>query len=114
MQNNNECLNKLIWDRYSKEYFVERKTVEEAVYCAVAHFNNGASSILKLVNKLGVSPGYYTGQLCTAKDVQRIKKSACRSTEVAKKHRENKRAVKKGFLDSLPQTEKEMYDPGAH
>ncbi|GFO10610.1 forkhead box protein k1 [Plakobranchus ocellatus] len=89
-QNNNECLNKLIWDRCSKEYFVERKTVEEAVYSAVAHFNDGPSSILKVLNKLGVSPGYYTGQKCTAKDVQRIKKSACRSTEVAKKQEKQK------------------------
>ena len=49
-QNNNECLNKLILDRCSKEYFVERKIVEEAVYSAVAHFifNDGATSIMKL------------------------------------------------------------------
>ena len=46
--------------------------------------------------------------------MQRIKKSACRSTEAAKKHRKNKRAVKKGFLNGLPQTDKDMYDPGAH
>ena len=47
-------------------------------------------------------------------DVQWIKKSASRSTKVAKKHRKYKRAVKKGFMDSIPRTDKDMYDPGAH
>ncbi|KAG1662100.1 4-coumarate--CoA ligase-like 9 [Nymphon striatum] len=35
-QNTNECLNKLIWDRCNKEYFVENATC-----CAVSHFNDG-------------------------------------------------------------------------
>ena len=92
----NECLNKLIWDRCYEEYFVERKTVEEAVYSAiaVAHFNDGATSTMKLL-KLGVSPGHYTEQLRISKDAQRIKKSACKAAEAAKKHGKDKRAVRK-------------------
>ena len=44
-QNSNECLNKLIWDRCSKEIYVEKDTIEEATYSAVAYFNDGSISI---------------------------------------------------------------------
>ena len=47
-QNNNECLNKLIWNRCAKEYYAEKETLEQSVFSAVAYFTDGAISIIKL------------------------------------------------------------------
>ena len=54
-QNNNECFNKIVWDRCSKEVFVGRLTIEEAVFSSISHFNDGNSSLLHLFECLGVS-----------------------------------------------------------
>jgi hypothetical protein len=39
-QNNNEALNKLIWERCSKEVYVERETIEEAVLSAISYLKD--------------------------------------------------------------------------
>ena len=84
-QNVNECLNKIIWDRCSKEFFVEKTIIEDAVYCAVAHFNEGAKSVLDLQIALGLSMGYFSHKMCQLKDEMRIKLSISRSSDSAKK-----------------------------
>ena len=52
-QNVNENLNKLIRDRCSKEYFVDRYTVEEAAWSALSYLNDGFSSVEKTLEKRG-------------------------------------------------------------
>ena len=52
-QNVNECLNKLIWDRCNKEYYVEADVIEDAVFSAISHFNDGRISVVKLFTKPG-------------------------------------------------------------
>ena len=54
-QNNNECLNKLIWDRCPKETFVSRLAIEDATYSAVSYFNDGNASVIRVFSELGVS-----------------------------------------------------------
>ncbi|KAK3770056.1 hypothetical protein RRG08_043214 [Elysia crispata] len=112
-QNNNECLNKLIWDRCSKEYYAEKETVEQAVYSAVAYFNDGAVSITKLFEKLGF-PGSYTLNGCIARDRARITQSAKQCSDRAKKRRKAIRAIKKGFRDTTEAKEGDMYSDGGH
>ncbi|KAK6970916.1 forkhead box protein k1 [Biomphalaria glabrata] len=80
-QNANESLNKLIWDRCSKEYFAEKTTIEKSVYSAISHFNDGASSILKLHENLGIAGGYYSEKLCKKKRMTCIKKLSSQSTK---------------------------------
>ena len=43
-QNVNECLNGRKWDRCAKEKSAGRRTVEEVVYSAVAHFHDGEAA----------------------------------------------------------------------
>ena len=74
-QNANECLYKIVWDRCSKEYFVERDVVKEAAYSAVSHFNDGRIAILKVFESLHITPGRFTNFLCSAQDNRRISKS---------------------------------------
>lgn len=113
-QNNNECLNKLIWDRCSKEYYVEVRTVEEAVYSAISYFNDGASSIAKLLEKLGIVIGHNSLQKCKTKDTTRINASDNRSSTAARKRRKTLKAIRKGFMDTTEATEGDMYTAGGH
>lgn len=113
-QNNNECLNKLIWDRCSKEVFVGNLTIEDAVYCAVAQFNDGNVSVLKHFEKLGITPGRFTSSAAGAVDQKRIYWSDLKSSEAAKKHRKHLRAVKKGFQDINEEKEGNVYESGSH
>ncbi|KAK3776186.1 hypothetical protein RRG08_063729 [Elysia crispata] len=113
-QNRNECLNKLIWDRCSKEYFVEKNVVEEGVYSAVSFFNNGAQSVLDYYSVLGINPGYFTTQLCHLRDNARANSSIVKSSEPARKRRKVLRAIKKGFQDKATEAERDLYNPGGH
>lgn len=113
-QNNNECLNKLIWDRCSKEVFVGNKTIEDAVYCAVAQFNDGNVSILKHFEKLGINPGRFTSSAVGVTNRKRIYLSDLKSAEKAKKRRKQLRSLKKGFEDKNEEQEGNVYESGAH
>ena len=110
-QNSNECLNKLVWDRCSKEYYVEKATVEEAVYSAVAYFTDGASAMVKLFQCLGIE-GNYTLTARKAKDTKRMAKSTYKSLEYSKQRRKTIRAIKKGFQDKTEATEGDIYSAG--
>ena len=59
-QNANEGLNKLIWQRCLKTSFASRIIVEIAASSAVICYNDGASGVYNVLEKLGISPGTYT------------------------------------------------------
>ena len=59
---------------------MEEDTVEEAVYSAVAYFNDGASTVVKLFQCLGIE-GNYKLRTRKAKDTERIAKSTYKSLE---------------------------------
>ncbi len=84
-QNNNECLNKIVWDRCNKEYYVEKEVIEEAVYSAVSHFNDGRSSLISLFEAMNIVPGIFTSYSCQRQDSQRITGSLTKSSTPAKK-----------------------------
>ena len=56
-QNPNESLNNLIWKRCPKKVYQGKKIVELCTASAVAHFNDGASSIAAVLKRLGIIPG---------------------------------------------------------
>ncbi|GFS27558.1 hypothetical protein ElyMa_005281300 [Elysia marginata] len=111
-QNNNECLNKLIWDRCSKEMFAERNIVKEAVNSAVAYYNDGSQSIIRLHQILGIQSKVYPSLLCSEQDRSRFLKSGIKCSEKAKKRRKTLRATKKGFLEKVHRAEGDVYTPG--
>lgn len=75
-QNANECLNKLIWDRCSKEIYVESMVIEDATWAAVSYFNDGCSSIVDVMIELGLEPGLFTRNACYERDAKRIMQAA--------------------------------------
>lgn len=90
---------------------MEMAIVEEAGFSAVAYYNDGASSIMKIHLNLGIIPKWYTSLMCSRKDKVRIEQSAAKSFDRVKKRRKTFRATKKGFVDRQKQVEREVYTP---
>ena len=51
-QNPNECLNKLIWTRCPKEVWIGVNTLKQATLAAVARFNDGYISYVKIMQQM--------------------------------------------------------------
>lgn len=84
-QNVNECFNKIVWDHCSKNVFVGREILEEAVYSSVGLFNDGNSSVMRQFELLGISNNDCTKSACRSSDSRRIQDSLLKSSEKAKK-----------------------------
>ena len=104
-QNPNECLNKCIWDRCQKEQWVSRKVVEQSCCSAVCHFNDGAASLIKTLERLGVKTGQFTVAGCKKIDQRRIDHSVRKMTDQVKARRKRIRAIKKGYTDKQNEIE---------
>ena len=89
------------------------KTVQQASYAAVSHFNDGNISFLYVLQHLGVDPGYFTTAICRKRDAIRIMKSNIRSTATSKQRRKTLRAINKGWLDKKQDVEGVSYGKGA-
>ncbi|GFS06368.1 hypothetical protein ElyMa_002963800 [Elysia marginata] len=96
-QNGNECSNKLIWQRCSKDIYVDKITVEEAVYSAVSYFNDGSISIIRTFERLGIKAGYFTKMRSSVRDEQRLHFASIKASDRAKQARKKLRAKRKGF-----------------
>ena len=113
-QNPNESLNKLIWARCPKKIYQGRKVVELCTASAVCHFNDGASSIARVLQKLGICPGKFTNAAIRKCDARRIALSEKKSSEKVKQRRKKLRAIKKGLWDLEKEKERDMYQSGGH
>ena len=61
--------------------------IEEAVYSAVSHFNDGRSSLILLFEVMNIVPGIFTSYSCQRQDTQRITSSLTKSSTPAKKEK---------------------------
>ena len=59
-QNANECLNSVTWARCPKTLFVGKSRVEAAASMAITTFNEGASAMLAVIEKLWVKSTVFT------------------------------------------------------
>ena len=113
-QKRKECLNKLIRDRCSKEYFAEKGVIEDASYTAVSHFNDGRESVIQMFQKLNIHAGHFTEDACRQQNAKRVQKSLEKSAFRVKARRKALRARKKGFADKNSLKEGNIYEAGAH
>eukprot|EP00794_Sanderia_malayensis_P002926 gene2926-3380_t len=114
-QNENECLNSVIWKKCPKDVFVGRRVLELGVSCAVINFNNGSSGMMEVYRKLGLVAGKQTADGCKRKDKQRLKHNVVQSSEKAKKRRKKLRSLRKGYTDKEEEEEGgKSYLSGAH
>ena len=58
-QNSNESLNNMVWRRCPNNIYQGKKVVELCTASAVASFNDGASSVATVLERLGVKPGHH-------------------------------------------------------
>ena len=58
----------MIWQRVLKEVYVGRETLELGLYDAVAHFNIGAVTVIRIFQALNIPPGKYTEEGCKLLD----------------------------------------------
>ena len=72
-QNQNESLNKMIWERAPKETFIGSQGIETAMYDVVANFNIGATASSRVLRYLGIEPGKHTLDGCKKIDLDRIR-----------------------------------------
>ena len=99
-QNNNECLNGVVWKRLPKDIFVGRKVFEIGICSAIVNFNVGATSFLADVRKkLCLVDGNFTRVFCHKADMDRINKCNFKSLVATKNSRKRSRDIRKGFGD---------------
>lgn len=108
-QNRNEALNALIWQRATKETHSGLPVVELATFLAVAHFNDGAVSLITILKELGIAPGVHCVAACSKLDYNRIRHSRRKSSEAAKKRRKQLRNWKRGYSETLEAREGPSY-----
>ena len=79
---------------------------------AVSWWNNGTSSLLRVLQRLNIEPGKETEDFVKHSDKKRMKKAELRDSEAAKDARKRRRRLKKK-LDKVVQKEGTTYAPGA-
>ena len=95
-QNQNESFNALIWQLSPKTLFCGASVVKLSTDVAVAQFNHGMMTLLRVLVEMGCRPGLFTEQHLKSEDVSRVSKSTRKSTET-EKHRRKVRRRRKGI-----------------
>ena len=112
-QNPNECLNKLIWTRCPKEVWVGVNTLKQATLAAVAHFNDGYISYVKIMQQMGINLGHFSNSICQKLDNARLYNSQRKSMDSAKQQRKTLREIKKGYQDKKQEEDGTLYAKGS-
>ena len=71
-QNNDECLNAMIWAQCPKTSFIGLQRVQGSVARAVCVFNEGANELISVMNRMFTDISHSTLQLLSQKDERRI------------------------------------------
>lgn len=111
-QNNNECLTAQIWLRCPKTVFMGRKRVEGAVARAVSIFNEGATELVAIMNKLWVDVSLHTLQKLAKGDEKRMSKADAAATRQFRNRRKKQAVRHRVQLRAEANREGEVYGPG--
>jgi hypothetical protein len=74
-QNQNEAFNALIWQHATKETHSSLPTCEFATYLAVGHFDDVSTTLLSVLENLGIVPGSHATKACQKFDRDRVRDS---------------------------------------
>ena len=111
-QNRNECINSMVWVRCPKHKHHGVKVVRCAVASAVCHFHSGATSRLRIMERLSIPGGASTRLASNAKDNKRKRKSDLQATEKEKKRRQGEQLLRTRREEALRDAEGDTYDAG--
>lgn len=93
-QNNNESLNAKIWKICPKTGFAGRKTIQIAVNDATMTFNEGMQARIRVMKKLGLTPGKYSQQALQEFDDKRVRSATKRALESTKEARKCRKKLR--------------------
>lgn len=111
-QNPNECVNSMVWVRCPKHKHHGFKVVRCAAASAVCHYHSGASSRLKIMERLAIPGGVCTRQAAHTKDSKRLRKSDLQATEKERKRRQGEQLLRTRREEALREAEGVTYEPG--
>lgn len=111
-QNPNESLNSIIWKNVPKTVFCGKKVLDLGVADAVITFNSGYKGRLKVMKKLGVTPGKFCVQYSNAADWKRIAKANTKALGATKEARIARRRSQKQREEEQQEQEGPSYVPG--
>ncbi|XP_014485395.1 PREDICTED: uncharacterized protein LOC106749935 [Dinoponera quadriceps] len=111
-QNSNESLNAMIWSLAPKQTFSGAKTVDIASYCAASIFNEGYSSILKMMDVMNIKIGPNAFNLCNTVDERRISQANERSFDASKEERIERRTARSALEEDFLEEEGVLYEAG--
>lgn len=112
-QNNNECLNSLIWKHCPKTQNAGKRIVEIATNEAVVLFNNGNKGRIKVMKEFGLTPSSYVRECLIHLDKKRIEISNLRFLQSTKEARKSERRKQKAIAENFLLHEGETYASGA-
>ena len=115
-QNPNEAFNQIIWKRAPKDVFINRRTLEIATASAVLNYNDGAQGLLRVFDKLLISPGHYTLLGAARSNKKRIAHSTRKATVKGRQQRKRCRGVRKNWIDAekrVDEVKGKSYSSGA-
>lgn len=102
-QNNNECFNGCLWMIVPKHIFVGHETIEIATQIALAVFNEGRITILKMMEIMGCTIGrlaYAYAQKTDEERIARAEKAAQAATKEGRSlAKEAKREQEQSYID---------------
>ena len=111
-QNANECLNSVIWSRCPKTVFVGKSRVDAAASMAICTFNEGASAMVSVMDKLWLQRTYVTVSAMRQTDKVRIAKAQAATSATAKHRRKIKSTAKKVTRHQQEMSEGPTYGAG--
>lgn len=95
-QNANICLNSVIWSRCPKTVFVGKNRVQAVASMAISTFNEGASTMLAVMEKLWLQTTVITVNSCNKTDMIRLSKAKMyQSTRVKRRLHNTAKKVKR-------------------
>ena len=114
-QNSNESLHNVIWEKFPKNVFVERQTLEIGVYSEVIEFNERCQGSPKVIEYMGLHTDSRLITKSRQRDSVRVNKMVKKYRKKGKKRMKTLKGVKKGYVDKEKELEpKESYIAGRH
>lgn len=111
-QNNNESYNNIIWKIAPKTMHSGAITVEIAAYIAACMFNDGVTSLLRIMSIMGISLGPNAHQYVACEDDRRIAQAEVRAQEQTKAARICRRQQNLSNMCISSTAEDLYYGPG--
>lgn len=111
-QNSNESFNSTIWSMAPKSVSSGKHVLDIAVYIAVGTYNDGLSSIMRLMQHLGITIGPNCFNFCVETDKRRIYFSERSLTNAAKKARLSIKSLRKEEEEASIEADGQMYGAG--